>query len=269
METRSGETVRQEFHICVTPVGEDEYLLRTEQVAPGVPLAQELVVLPVEDWLMQAEQPVNSLGQQIYYAVFQGTIRDSWIRAQEIAQHQQELLHLRLGLQETRLARLPWEVLLLYLQPEFDGSLDITAELELPGEEDWEELLDEIEDEDPAYEQDAALVSDLFRQLANQATSAEPLMVPAEPLNQLTVATDANPDSESTVAPALALLLVGTKAFKGWIQHAKGNSRIVWVVLGVVGVVAIALLGVWWYQNRGSITGTFSPNHRVRNTQAP
>lgn len=261
--------MRQEFHICVTPVGEDEYLLRTEQVAPGVPLAQELVVLPVEDWLMQAEQPVNSLGQQIYYAVFQGTIRDSWIRAQEIAQHQQELLHLRLGLQETRLARLPWEVLLLYLQPEFDGSLDITAELELPGEEDWEELLDEIEDEDPAYEQDAALVSDLFRQLANQATSAEPLMVPAEPLNQLTVATDANPDSESTVAPALALLLVGTKAFKGWIQHAKGNSRIVWVVLGVVGVVAIALLGVWWYQNRGSITGTFSPNHRVRNTQAP
>jgi hypothetical protein len=211
-------------------------------------------------------QPADSLGsatlgQHLYGAVFQGTIRDSWMRAQEIAQHQQELLHLRLGLQETRLARLPWEVLLLYLQLEFDSSIDVTAELELSGEEDWEELLDEIEDEDPAYEQDAALVSDLFRQLANQATVA------AEPLNQLPVATDANPSGEST-APALVLPLVGTKASKSWIEHAKVKFRVVWVVSGVVGVVAIALLGVWWYQSASRHQESSHPI-KVRKSQTP
>nr|WP_201280504.1 cell division protein HetF [Hassalia byssoidea] len=105
-------------------------MVRTEQVAPGVPLAEELVTWPVADWLTAAGHLMNdplksvlqgdaialnvnlvALGQQFYNALFQGTLRDSWITAQGIAQHQQEVLRLRLGLKDIRLARLPWEVM--------------------------------------------------------------------------------------------------------------------------------------------------------------
>ncbi|MBE9235587.1 CHAT domain-containing protein [Anabaena aphanizomenioides LEGE 00250] len=121
----------QEFHISVTPVGQNDYLVRTEQVAPGVPLAEELVSWPVAEWLAAAGHLMNdplqsvlqgdaiarnsvnlvALGQQLYNALFQGTLRDSWITAQGIAQNQQQVLRLRLGLKDTRLARLPWEVM--------------------------------------------------------------------------------------------------------------------------------------------------------------
>lgn len=120
----------QEFHISVTPVGQNDYLVRTEQVAPGVPLAEELVTWPVADWLAAAGHLMNdplksvlqgdaialnvnlvALGQQFYNELFKGTLRDSWITAQGIAQHQQEVLRLRLGLKDIRLARLPWEVM--------------------------------------------------------------------------------------------------------------------------------------------------------------
>jgi hypothetical protein len=132
--------VTQEFHISVTPVGQNDYLVRTEQVAPGVPLAEELVTWPVADWLIAAGHLMNdplksvlqgdpftsgghesniarnsvnlvALGQQFYNALFQGTLRDSWITAQGIAQNHQQVLRLRLGLKDTRLARLPWEVM--------------------------------------------------------------------------------------------------------------------------------------------------------------
>lgn len=121
----------QEFHISVTPVGQDGYLVRTEQVESGVPLAEELLTWPVADWLAQArylmDDPLQSLwqgnaitknsvnlvalGQQLYNALFQGTLRDSWITAQGIAQNQQQVLRLRLGLKDPNLARLPWEVM--------------------------------------------------------------------------------------------------------------------------------------------------------------
>ncbi len=136
----------QEFHISVTPLGEDEYLVRIERVAPGVPLAEEQVRWPVEDWLVQARQLMNdpllgvlqgsanfgeqdfflpqwdkqvrqsslnlvALGQELYNALFQGSLRDSWMMAQAIAQNQRSVLRLRLGLKGTRLPRLPWEVL--------------------------------------------------------------------------------------------------------------------------------------------------------------
>ncbi|AFZ23597.1 hypothetical protein Cylst_1306 [Cylindrospermum stagnale PCC 7417] len=121
----------QEFHISVTPVGQNDYLVRTEQVAPGVPLAEELVTWPVAEWLTAAGHLMNDplksvlqgdviarnsvnlveLGQQFYNALFQGTLRDSWITAQGIAQNQQQVLRLRLGLKDTRLACLPWEVM--------------------------------------------------------------------------------------------------------------------------------------------------------------
>ncbi|UBF27761.1 CHAT domain-containing protein [Kovacikia minuta CCNUW1] len=138
----------QEFHISVTPIGDDEYLVRTERVAPGVPLAEEQVNWPVDEWLARAGSLMNDpllgllrgesvhpladashlmgnsletqdqravnlvkFGQQLYKHLFQGTIRDSWVMAQGIAQHRQEDLRLRLGLKDPRLPRLPWEVL--------------------------------------------------------------------------------------------------------------------------------------------------------------
>ncbi len=141
----------QEFHVSVTPVGDDEYLVRTEKVAPGVPLAEEQVKLPVEAWLRHTRQLMNDplfevlegrslpqyrsmgmnpssiansnlfsdlpllslvkLGQQLYQGLFQGTLQKSWICAQAIAQNRGELLQLRLGVKGKQLSSLPWEVL--------------------------------------------------------------------------------------------------------------------------------------------------------------
>lgn len=137
----------QEFRVSVTPLGGDEYLVRTEWREPGVPLAEEQVTWPVDEWLAQASVLMNDpligvlrgdtlhslpasgkppgilthpgplsaslveLGQQLYQALFQKTMRDSWMTARGIAQHRQEILRLRLGLKDLRLPRLPWEVL--------------------------------------------------------------------------------------------------------------------------------------------------------------
>ena len=129
----------QEFLLSVTPVEGDKYLIRTEheRMSAGVPVAREIVTWQVEDWIEQAatlmDDPLlgllrsgtpsataansssNSnlvlLGQQLYHALFQGTIRDSWLAAQGIAQNQHDILRLRLGLMDSRTPRLPWEVL--------------------------------------------------------------------------------------------------------------------------------------------------------------
>ena len=135
----------QEFQLSVTPVGDDEYLVRTERVAPGVPLAEEQVRWPIDEWLALSAQLMNdplvgllqgkalqgssftgrgisrsgnnsgpnlvALGQQLYSGLFQGNLRDSWTCAQGIAQHRREVLQLRLGLKGRQLPRLPWEVL--------------------------------------------------------------------------------------------------------------------------------------------------------------
>jgi tetratricopeptide (TPR) repeat protein len=134
--------VHQEFYISVTPVRQDDYLIRIEQVSPGVPLAEELVTWNVDEWLVEASQLMNdpllgllrgnvatlvgaesdlpeadlspnlvAFGQKLYNALFQGQIRDSWVTAQGIAQNRRESLRLRLGLKGDHLQRLPWEVL--------------------------------------------------------------------------------------------------------------------------------------------------------------
>jgi hypothetical protein len=134
--------VIQEFHISITSVGQDSYWLRTESVPAGVPLAEAHVVWPVEDWLQQAEalfqdplhhllanNPIDGspaaaiargqqqappwiqLGQSLYQHLFQARIRDSWVAAQGIAQHRRQLLRLRVGFKDSRLQRLPWELL--------------------------------------------------------------------------------------------------------------------------------------------------------------
>ncbi|MGP1381941.1 MAG: CHAT domain-containing protein [Thainema sp.] len=130
----------QEFHLSITPVGQDTYLIRTERMATGVRIAEEQVTWPIERWLQQTRQglddPILSilqqpfarpdadlsgdadapqsllvLGQELYTALFQGSVRDSWMAAQSIAQHRREGLRLRVGLPEARLHQLPWEVL--------------------------------------------------------------------------------------------------------------------------------------------------------------
>lgn len=142
--------MNQEFYISVTPVRGDEYWVRTERVSPGVPLAEELVTWRVEDWLEQARHLMHDpllgilrgrmrsgqsvlngdglspnlveLGQTLYNALFQGTIRDSWMTAQGVAQNRREGLRLRLGLKGDRLPRLPWEVLYAGARPLATGT---------------------------------------------------------------------------------------------------------------------------------------------------
>ncbi len=129
----------QEFDISVTPVGDDEFLVRTEKVASGVPLAEEQVQWPIAEWLhathelmndpllgiLEGRRPISNqdgttstlnlslvqLGQQLYQGLFQGTLRESWTCAQAIAQNRGELLQLRLGVKGKYLSSLPWEVL--------------------------------------------------------------------------------------------------------------------------------------------------------------
>ncbi|MGB3405052.1 MAG: CHAT domain-containing protein [Microcoleaceae cyanobacterium] len=129
----------QEFDISVTPVGDGEYLVRTEKVASGVPLAEEQVRWPIQEWLSATRELMNDplmgvlegkrslshrhsststqnlslveLGQQLYQGLFQGTLRESWTCAQAIAQNRSELLQLRLGVKSRELSSLPWEVL--------------------------------------------------------------------------------------------------------------------------------------------------------------
>ncbi len=140
----------QEFDISITAVGNDRYLVRTEQVAPGVPLAQEQFTWPIEDWLREsailmhdpllgllkgessqrwATKPTYrsgrndgtdpdgqaptlvGLGQALYNAIFDKALRDSWLTAQGVAQHRRSPLRLRLGLKGEKLQQLPWEVL--------------------------------------------------------------------------------------------------------------------------------------------------------------
>lgn len=144
----------QEFFLSVTPVRGTEYLVRTEGVSPGVPLAEELVTWQVDEWLEQARQLMHDpllgllrgnlfrprtgqspedaagvlvpnlveFGQTLYNALFQGTIRDSWMTAQGIAQNRREGLRLRLGLKGDLLPRLPWEVLHAGVRPLATGT---------------------------------------------------------------------------------------------------------------------------------------------------
>ena len=162
--------MNQEFHLSITTVGDNRYLVRTEDVAPGVPLAEEQVIWPVQDWLEQAKllmhdplmgllegQPnprisirsaeptqesssttpavpspsLVTLGQELYKALFNGMIRDSWLTAQGIAQHRRQPLRLRLGLKDSWLQQLPWEVLHAGDRPLATGT-DLTFSRYLP-----------------------------------------------------------------------------------------------------------------------------------------
>ncbi|NJN19996.1 MAG: CHAT domain-containing protein [Leptolyngbya sp. RL_3_1] len=58
------------------------------------------------------------MGHELYKALFhQDFIRESWSRAQGIAQNRRQILRLRLGFKDSRLQRLPWEVLQSHGKP--------------------------------------------------------------------------------------------------------------------------------------------------------
>lgn len=77
----------------------------------------------------------------------------------------------------------------IYSDPAHDAEMALPIEDMLPsdltrepsdldwlGEETWGDLVDEIEYDDPSYEEDSAIVSDLFRQLDKQKTSEQSSM---------------------------------------------------------------------------------------------
>lgn len=98
-------------------LGEDKYLIRTERVASGVPLAEEEVILSIKDWLAEIELNPLEFGKQLYNAIFWGAIRDSWMTAQGIAQYKQQPLRLRLSIRGEGALQLPWESLCDGLDP--------------------------------------------------------------------------------------------------------------------------------------------------------
>lgn len=124
----------QEFQLSITNLGNDRYLIRTEDMEDGVPVAEAQVQWPVDDWLKRSQPAMDdpilgllqgrspgassngsdliALGKDLYEALFQDeSIRESWHSAQGIAQHDGHFLRLRLGFKDSRLQRLPWEVL--------------------------------------------------------------------------------------------------------------------------------------------------------------
>lgn len=149
-------SVIQEFEISITAVGGDQYLVRTENVAKGVQLAEEKVRWPVAQWLEKTksfmhdpllgllqrqprstragqsnlrslpENPAAStliqLGQTLHDELFKGQLHDSWVTAQGVAHNRQELLRLRIGMKDSRLQQLPWEALHARTRPLATGT---------------------------------------------------------------------------------------------------------------------------------------------------
>lgn len=142
------------------------------------------------------------------------------------------------------------------------GDLDQTTEPDLLSEEDWQDLVDEIEHDDPTYQQDAALVADLFRQVAPYS-SFPPTIVPDDPLDQLPeIITDDTKNFSGHIAiPAPASDLEETAVFKGWLQRVKRTSPI-WMLAGIVAVATITLLGAGWCQNCEFLPHQSSPRSR-------
>lgn len=374
----------QEFHISITPVEQDQYLVQTKQVALKVPLAEALVILPLRNWLTQYEQLVNealnavlqsdeklitensgsyyfaplqskiiNLGQQLYNALFHGSLNDSWITAQAIAQKENKVLRLCLEVNELVLARLPWEIMhtgscflasnssiefsryqprempttglqqgivkvliaiaipnsqdrlvlkqeATRLQAELsevsltdnfsndktqahleDSTNDLIAAPELDfldDEWDQEEIKnhvemdfvdeDEWEQDEPGYEEDSALVSDLFRQLAEEppTTAKSPLISDSgfEQLPQVDASAPQSMQSEipdyadqseksndhSTsveFTPATADTSIERSPKSGFNPQ---KAHKILPILQAVGVTLITFGGFWWFQRQ-------------------
>lgn len=80
--------------------------------------AQNRLVTPDTDLLSLSVTEVPAIattlvefGQKLYRALFIGSLKESWSKAQAIAHNQNQILRLRLGFKEARLSSLPWEVM--------------------------------------------------------------------------------------------------------------------------------------------------------------
>ncbi len=298
----------QEFHIWLTPIKQDSYLVQTQQVAPGVPLVEELVTLSLEELLTKAHElhslqavlqddiplaaadaNIINLGKQLYNVIFPGSVRDSWLIAQEIAQNQQEVLRLCLKLAEP-IAQLPWKIIhtgdyflatdpriafsyysdtimsvhsLPYPCPPDQDDSDVLRTLDTDLlDEDWNEEID-LESDD-AYEEDSALVSDLFRQLHNQPTAVNSVIVP-DANSQLPEVAISDPDSHSTDKSNLAeppLISSDTSiASTPEVKKPRFSGAVqISPILSAVGVIGIALIGLWWFQQPQKFYPSISPS---------
>lgn len=118
----------QEFHLRITALGADEVFARVERGPMGTPLAEERYQWPIAHWQKMVQEilsdPVGTqrstdptvLGRNLYEALFQDSLQQSWDIAQGIAQHRGQILRLRLGVKDdkdypNRLQHLPWEIL--------------------------------------------------------------------------------------------------------------------------------------------------------------
>lgn len=297
----------QEFHIWLTPIKQDSYLVQTQQVAPGVPLAEELVTLSLEELLTKANElnyslqavlqddmtlaaadaNIINLGKQLYNALFPGSVRDSWLIAQEIAQNQQEVLRLCLRVTEP-MAELPWGIIhtgdyflatnpriafsyypdtLMSVHslphpcpPDQDHSDELLPALENHLlDEDWDEEIDLADD---AYEEDSALVSDLFRQLHNQPTAVNSAMPDTN--SQLPEVAVSDPNSPSTDKSNLAeppLLSSENTSIASTPEVKKPRFPSgVQMPIQAVGVIGIVLMGLWWFQQPQKFYPLISPS---------
>ncbi len=126
--------INWEFSVSVSPIDQERYCIKVENVPEGGILAETVVSWPVQEWLMNAKQLMGNplanilqkpgsktadnfvpnlvdLGQALHNALLQDSIRDSWLMSQAIAQHYHSVLRFRLGLKGPVLPRLPWEVM--------------------------------------------------------------------------------------------------------------------------------------------------------------
>jgi len=261
--------VTLEFHLCVTAVGHHLYRVHTEQVPPTVPIAKEVRAWDVESWLSYAAQIEEAavylgdrhnlnatlaiLGKQLYAALFTGKIAGSWNIAQNLAQQKQALLSLHIEIAASCLVDLPWELLytadrFLVTNPRIAvkisrrhaaenlEQLDLAFLVEDMQQEslaeEWNDTFLEIDDSDPAYAEDSAVVANILSQLA-----ASPPTTPNEEQASISTA------STQTTPPP------------------RGKSESVWrtFVIGSFMVAIVVIASVWWeYQQPNQIASSLT-----------
>ncbi|WP_146087175.1 hypothetical protein [Chroococcidiopsis sp. TS-821] len=253
-----------EFHLCVTG-SDNSYQVSTEKLPPTVPQAKEVRAWDVAHWLSYTEQIKEAvhlgdrhnlnanlvfLGKQLYTALFTGKVAESWHVAQNLAQQKQAVLSLHLEIAASCLVDLPWEFLhtaerFLITDPQIAVKVSRSAaatenqeqydwalllddiQRESLAEQQWNEtLLEEIDDSDPDYAEDSAVVANILSQLA-----ASPSTTPSnEPSSRLSTPP---PRGKSDVLTAL--------------------------VIGSFMMATVAIASIWWeYQQPNQIASSLA-----------
>jgi hypothetical protein len=151
---------------------------------------------------------------------------------------------------------------ILSLEDVMPAFIEPAGELDLLDDEEWDEGVDVGYDDPTSYEEDSALVADLFRQ-ATQPATVEPPIVPAES-NQLPEVTlsntklppipQPNPQSQklaeclrSEESTPAATDTPQVRSLKSGFSNKRSVQKVV-PILQAVGVTAIAFLGFWWFK---------------------